>query len=736
MNEYTGKVERIIFRAEEYMVGVLKCENGKELRFTANMYGIEKGNDLTIKGKWGIHPRYGEQFQVSEWKRPVPKTKDQTIAFLSSGLVKGVGKRRAVQIVNILGERAVEIINKDGEKVLNGIKGIGKKTAKEIVESIKATFEVQEIISQLLIYGVTANMTLKLYKEYRSDTAIKVIENPYLLTKIDGIGFLKADEIARNMGISPTSGYRINACVKFVLNRICNEKGHCYVEENELVEETIMALNHNTRIEDQVNKNELMQSIYSLEDKVLVIKDDKIYPKFLYNYEEKLAQKLSVMRGSRGGEAMPSLDNLIKKYQTKNKIILADKQREAIKRLMQEQVLILTGGPGTGKTTVVKAMIDVFKEVNPEGIIRLSAPTGRASKKLEESTGYEAKTIHRMLGFKKGKSPEFHSENTLAGDLFIVDEMSMVDLQLAYWLVNALEKNAKILFIGDVDQLPSVGPGNVLHDLILSGMPTVQLTEVFRQAEESQIITNAHRINNGQSLLIDKEKNDFYFIKKQKPTDISDFIIKSAIRFIELGYTLEDILILSPMRKGDAGINVLNERLRDALNPKNTQKNELKIGERFFRVGDKVLQNINNADKDVFNGEIGIVKSITKEKDSEDKIVDVIYCKFDNKIIKYFREDCKELELGFALTIHKSQGGEAPIVIMPITTSHYIMLARNLYYTGVTRAKEKVVLIGTDQAMNIAIQSNNVAKRNSQLDIRIREYTEYLNRMNSKTRHS
>ncbi|RKJ28307.1 ATP-dependent RecD-like DNA helicase, partial [Butyricicoccus sp. 1XD8-22] len=271
--------------------------------------------------------------------------------------------------------------------------------------------------------------------------------------------------------------------------------------------------------------------------------------------EQKLAQKLSILRGSWGGEAMPSLDKHIKRYQAKNKIILAEKQREAVRRLMEEQILILTGGPGTGKTTVVKAMIDIYKELNPKGIIRLAAPTGRASRKLEESTGYEAMTIHRMIGFRHGELPEYHSDNRLAGDLIVIDEFSMVDLQIAFWLVNALERDAKILFIGDTDQLPSVGSGNVLSDLIESGLPTVQLTEIFRQAEESQIITNAHRINNGKSLLIDKEKKDFYFIRQNTPANISDFIIKSAVRFIELGYSLEDILILSPMRKGDAGID-------------------------------------------------------------------------------------------------------------------------------------------------------------------------------------
>ncbi|RKJ32825.1 hypothetical protein D7X33_39425, partial [Butyricicoccus sp. 1XD8-22] len=300
MNEYTGKVTQIIHKTDDFLIAFFKTEE-KSIKIVGNMYGIENGNELTIKGEWVTHPQYGQQLQVKEWKRPIPKTRDQAIAFLSSGLVKGVGKKRAVEIVDKLGSDAITIINNDEEKALSGIKGIGKKTARGIVESIKATFEVQEIISQLMEYGITANLTLKLYKEYGSETVRKVQENPYRLTEMDGMGFLKTDEIARKMGIFPTSGYRIGACIKFVLNQICFQKGHCFVEEHELVKETLLALNHNAKLEEQVQHDDLMQCIYSLEDKVLVIENNKVYPKHLFDYEQKLAQKLSILRGSWGG---------------------------------------------------------------------------------------------------------------------------------------------------------------------------------------------------------------------------------------------------------------------------------------------------------------------------------------------------------------------------------------------------------------------------------------------------
>src|SRR5690625_414810 len=733
MKDYTGKVTSVLFQNDDFMIGVLTTDDNLEVKFTGNIYGVNKDEDLTLKGEWINHSKYGEQLKVHEWKRPIPKTKEQIIAFLGSGLVKGVGKKRAIDIVEKLGNDAITIINNKEEEALAGIKGIGKKTATNIVESIKATFEVQKIITELLRYGIPANLTLKLYKNYGSETALMVKQNPYTLTEIDGVGFHKADEIARNIGILPTSGYRVKACIDFILSRICHQKGHTYVNEEELVNETLSTLNHNSSMNEQVYEEELMQSIYSLEDRTLVIENELVYPKYLFKYEEGLARKLSRMRECRDGEALSFLDERIKKYQKKNQIILADNQRQAIKLMMEEQLLVLTGGPGTGKTTVVKAVIDIYKNENPNSVVMLTAPTGRASQKLSDSTGYNAMTMHRAIGYRQGELPEYHDGNKLEVDLLVIDEMSMVDLQIAHWTFNALPRHTKVLFIGDTDQLPSVGSGNVLYDVIRSGITTIELTEIFRQAEESQVITNAHRINNGQSLLIDKEKDDFYFIHEENLERMCSLIVLSAIRFTTLGYDLEDILILSPMRKGEVGTHLLNERLRDKLNPKEPNKSEFVVGKSFFRTGDKVLHNTNNREKDVYNGEIGIVKEISKERNEDNnKIIDVMICDYDGKKVKYYKEDCIELELGYAITIHKSQGGEAPIIIMPVTTSHYVMLARNLYYTGVTRAKEKVVLIGSEQAMNIAINNNKTSKRNSKLSERIKYQTEHIRNLNGE----
>lgn len=728
--ELAGKITYVIYKNNDFLVAWFETVEGERIKITGNMFGIEEKEKIIVRGEWVNHQRFGKQFQVKEWERPIPTTKDGVIAFLSSGLVKGVGKKRAIDIVNKLGDKAIEIINQEGEKALEGIKGIGKKTAQKIAASIKETFEVQNIISQLSVYGLSTNLILEFYKEYGSESIEKVKENPYRLLKFNGVGFLKADEIARKIGFNLTSSHRINACVKYELNELCYPNGHCYIELDILIQKVLSTLNHNVKEEDKVDRDFLMQFIHNLEDRVLVIDGEKVYPKRLFEYEEKVAKKLSIMCNLKS-ETIPSheIDRYIKKYQTKNKIILAEKQREAVKRMLQEQVLVLTGNPGTGKTTVVKAIVEIYKEIHPDAIIRLCSPTGRASKKLSEATGYPAFTLHSTIGFRGyDVEPIYNEDNLLPVSLLIVDEVSMIDLPLAYMMLSALDRHTKILLIGDVDQLPSVGVGNFLSDIIKAGIPTVRLTEIFRQASESQIITNAHRINQGMSLLIDKEKDDFYFIEQHDPVKISNLIIRSVLRFIELGYSIENILVLSPMHKGEVGVAVLNEKLRETLNPASSTKNEIKVGNRLFREGDKVIQLVNNPDKEVYNGEIGVIKTITQEVNADDEEIDVVYCIFNNKLIKYYRDELAELDLGFCMTIHKAQGGEAPIVIMPATMNHYRMLTRNLYYTGITRAKEKVVLIGTQKAMNRAIQNNQVTKRNTQLNLRIMQYRQHLNR--------
>ncbi|RST57360.1 ATP-dependent RecD-like DNA helicase [Siminovitchia terrae] len=733
---HLGTLKDVVFRQEDFLIGYMETDKRERIKIKGSLYGVEKGEEIAIKGKWETHPKYGRQFAVETWERPIPQTKEQVIAFLASPLVKGCGPKQAVMIYEKLGENAIDIIGEIGESCLEGIRGIGPKRRNKIVESVRSTFEVQKVISELLVYGITAEVAMKAYKEFGPNAAAIIQENPYELIKLDNIGFLKADEIARKIGILPISSFRIDACMEFVLTKTCYSSGHCYVEEHELFKQVELALNHHSSGDDIVTMEEIEQSVLRLDGDTIVIDEDgSIYPKRLFNYETSLARKLSRLRGSRGGEAMSFLEKQITTYQKKNRIILAEKQREAVKRLFFEQMLILTGGPGTGKTTVVKAMIDVFKSVYPKAQIALAAPTGRASRKLSDVTGQEAKTIHSLIGYRPGDKPEYNNDNKLPANLLVVDEVSMVDLHLMHLLLQAVEDDTKILLVGDTDQLPSVNPGNVLADMIQAGIPTVRLTDVFRQAEESQIVTNAHRINKGKPLLIDTTKNDFYFIRKEQPEHIAQLAVLSVVRFMNLGYDLSDIMVLSPMKKGPVGTITLNQMLRDTINPKTVYTNEWKVGDRVFRVGDKILQKKNNRDKDVYNGDIGIIRAIDKHFDTElNEHIQILTANFGGRNVTYKRGDMDQIELGYAITIHKSQGGEAPIVIIPMTTSHYIMLARNLVYTGLTRAKEKAVFIGTDRAMNMAIANDKITKRNSRLSERIITEINYNNRYKESER--
>lgn len=697
-------------------------DGGEPFTIKGSLFGVNKGERITLHGKWETHAKYGQQFTVEHWERPIPKTRDQIVSFLCSKFVKGCGPKKAELIVQKLGDQALDRIMAEGDACLNGIKGIGPKNAMKIAYSIKGNFEIQQIMMSLLSYGITADTVTKMYKQWGAECVDIVHRNPYKLTDIRLIGFLKADEIAMAIGISPDSPYRLNAALQYVLNETCYAGGHCFVFEHDL-------MNHTKELLNGVPEQDILTELQLMSAHEQVIwEENKIYPKHLYVYEKKLAHKLACM-ANRGGGAMPFLDQMIREYQMKHGILLAEQQREAVRELFRQQLLIITGNPGTGKTTVVKAMIDIYRRHYPDAAIGLCAPTGRAARKLGELTGMDSETTHIMLGFRPGEEPIYGEDMPLPFDLICIDEVSMMDLQLSYYLFRAIGPKTKVVLIGDSDQLPSVGPGNVLRDLITGNMPHIRLTKIFRQAQESQIITNAHRINRGEDIVIDKNKDDFFFIEQSEPERIGHLIVLSVLRFLDKGYKLEDIMVLSPMKKGVIGTEELNYSLQSAVNPPSEEKVEMKFRNQIYRQGDKILRlRRNDYKKKVLNGDIGTVIGVGFLQDGEGNVTDEqgLICNFYGQEIILSREDLNSFGLGYAATIHKTIGCEAPIVIMPVSTAHYAMLARENFYTGLTRAKRVSALIGTRKALTMAISNNKLVQRNTSLRERIEQYMKQI----------
>ncbi|WP_126430068.1 ATP-dependent RecD-like DNA helicase [Brevibacillus marinus] len=722
MVELTGTIQHIIFRKDEFLIAKFATDEGVHT-IKGLILGVEKSEEITVFGDWTNDPKYGLQFSVHRWERPIPRTSDQVLAFLSSPLIKGCGLKIAKAIVEALGSNALNIILEKGEECLTNIKGIGPKNAKRIVESVKNTYELQRILFELQGYGLPDNIVTRAYQKFGSNTSEIIKRNPYELTKINLIGFIKADEVAKRIGILPNSLFRIESAILYKLKEMCYDEGHCFIPENDLLIETLKILNHNVEQSHFVTQDDIRLGLVNLEDQNrIVIEKDRVYLPYLYKCEKRLAKRIQTFLRQK---KIPVWEELIhakiREYQNKNGIILVENQRKAILTLFQQNLMILTGGPGVGKTATTKAIIDVFSQIHPEATIKLAAPTGRASRKLSEVTGIDAYTIHRLIGMKVGSEPEYNETNPIMADLLIIDEFSMVDIQLADMLFAALSPTTKVLLVGDPDQLPSVNPGNVLSDLLSAGVPHVALNHIFRQAEGSQIITNAHRINKGLPIRIDPTQQDFFFLERTDPEEIAQTIRRGVKQLIMNGYSPSDIMILSPIKRGVIGTEELNAAMQAEINPPSPNKKEVTLGKTVYREGDKVIHIRNNPQKDVFNGDLGIIHRIDYLVDEAGVPTDElgIYCMINGREIPYSLEDLKELQLGYCITIHKSQGGQAPIVIIPVSTSHYKMLAKNLLYTGVTRAEQIVFLIGSKKALNIAIHNNRVVQRNTTLQMRI-----------------
>ena len=742
MDTLQGILERIVFENPDngYTVGRFSARGHPELvTVVGNLVSVNPGESLILQGTWVNTARYGRQFKIERYETILPANIMGLRKYLGSGLIKGIGPKMAARIVNKFGMDTMDVIEQAPEKLAR-IPGIGRKRVKMIRQAWDAQREIKNVMLFLQSHDVSTAHAAKIYKTYENDAIPVVTENPYRLADdIYGIGFVTADTIAQKLGMEKDAPQRVQAGIKYVLSQKADE-GHVFQHRVELIEACQEILEQEPgAIESGIlalaEKEEIILPVYSIEQPsqeigelvIPIVEEegpqtappaadtDAIYLAPFYYAELGVANQFSRLLSSRNRERNSPLDidTSLRHLEAEMHIRFAPQQREAIHTALSEQAMILTGGPGTGKTTTTVGMIRLFEAEGRR--IALTAPTGRAAKRLSETTGREAKTIHRLLEFSPQENGfKRNRRNPLEADVVIVDEMSMVDMVLMNRFMQAIRPGATLILIGDTDQLPSVGAGNVLRSLIDSGkIPVIKLTEIFRQAQQSMIVTNAHRINTGElPHLTGPADRNFFFIEETEPEAAAELICSLISERLPRHYNyhpMDDIQLLCPMRRGVLGSENLNKRLQEVLNPVGrTSSPEAIRGWQAFRVGDKVMQVRNNYDYEVFNGDIGRIIGIN----SVDKKVRV---QFPDKRVDYDMADLGELVLAYATTIHKAQGSEYPAVVIPLHTQHYLMLQRNLLYTGITRAKERVVIVGTRQALGLCIRNNQVMERNSYL---------------------
>ena len=719
MATISGILENISYLNEDTGFVVARVqEKGKRglTTIVGNLSGIHPGESLRLTGNWSQNKRFGEQFQVEAFEITVPATLHGIRRYLSSGLIKGIGPIMAGRIVDLFELNTLEIIEKTPER-LSEIEGIGPKRIALIIEAWKEQKEIEEIMIFLQGHGVSAAYSAKIYKQYGNQSIQRVRENPYRLSQdIYGIGFMTADRIAQNLGISPRSLIRAKAGLVHALGELAKD-GHVYCPEMNLVQKAEEILKVDREVIHQALGSLSREKEIFLEtiDRERGLKGAYLAP--FYYAETGTADRLKSLIECPSTVRAIHEEKALQWIQEKLRIELAPEQREAILSTVRSKVMIITGGPGTGKTTIITAILRIFEGLKLR--VLLAAPTGRAAKRMSEATGWEAKTIHRLLEYSPQKGGfKRDQENPLDTDVVIIDEASMMDILLMYQLLKAIPPSAHLILVGDVDQLPSVGPGNVLKDMIDSGLFTVvRLTEIFRQARKSMIVVNAHRIHQGELPILwgldKKEETDFYFVEEEDPEKILEKMIKlCAVEVPErFGFhPIQEIQVLTPMHRGILGDLSLNLELQRELNPEPVG---ITSGGASFRLHDKVMQISNNYEKDVFNGDIGWISRINQEE--RELVID-----FDGRTVPYASSELDQIVLAYAISVHKSQGSEYPAVILPLTIQHYLLLQRNLIYTGITRAKRLLILIGSQKALRIAIHHNKPQGRHSGLSERLR----------------
>lgn len=724
--ELEGIVDEIIFRNDDngYTVFLFDCSD-KGYVAVGSFLSINIGENLKLVGNFKHNGKYGMQFQVDSYESIAPKTRNGIIRYLSSGLIKGVGPVTAEAIVKKFKENTLEVIEFNPEKLVE-VRGISQKKAKLISESLVEVKDMQNAMVFLQGYNITTTIALNIYEIYKNSTIEVVKTNPYRLVEdVNGIGFLKADKIAQSMGIAVDSPFRIRAGILHILNEASDKNGHTYMLKPQLVEgvNKLLAL-------ENIDVSKIFEDIFDVlqkENLVKVFWEDKheiIMLTKMYNAEKYVASKLAILNNS-NIETDLNLDDEITFFENQKHLKLHQDQKNAIKMAINSGVSVITGGPGTGKTTIVSCALEIFKMLNKN--ILLLAPTGRAAKRLSESTGEEAKTIHRALEIDfRSKLGLFvyNEKNPLPYDVIIVDEVSMVDVVLMNSLLKAISKGSKLILVGDKDQLPSVGAGNVLADILSSQTINVtQLTQIYRQENDSLIISNAHMINEGVMPVLDNKSSDFFFDCKEERADIFSSIVSLVTQRIPSFFKIEKskIQVLAPLKAGECGIENINVSLQEKINPPLPTKNEIKVGQTIFREGDKIMQTANNYNLEwkkryerenyfedgagVFNGDIGYIHKIIPQT------YEMIVWFEDGREVVYPRSELSQLSLAYAITIHKSQGSEFDAVVIPVTSGPSLIFTRNLIYTAVTRAKKLVVLVGSKSALKRMISNTYMAKR-------------------------
>ncbi|MGN1067021.1 MAG: ATP-dependent RecD-like DNA helicase [Candidatus Fimimonas sp.] len=725
-----GTVAGIIFRNEEngYSVLSLDTTDGDDIVCVGSFPTLTVGTVLQVSGKVSVHNKYGEQLAVETYTVLNPTNKEGIIKYLSSGLIKGVGEVTATNIYNMFGDDTFGVIESN-PALLAKVKGISSKKAMDIANAVARLKIMQEQVMFLQSYGISTNLSVKIYNIYKGDTKEIVSQNPYrLIDDVDGVGFLTADKIAQSMSIPVESQFRVRAAMVYSLKDTAEKQGNTFLYFDDLLERCSALLQLDLSQYEQLVDETVSELVLEPTVKCFEVSGKKAIALLrYYKLEKNIAYKLMDLNVS-AKRIFVDAESLIAQFEKINGIKFHASQAGAVKSALVNGVTVITGGPGTGKTTIIKCIAEILSATGLR--LEFCAPTGRAAKRLSQSTGRDAKTIHRLLGYEAQGGQmcfKYNRNNTLPCDVVIVDELSMVDVTVMYSLLSALENGTRIVLVGDKDQLPSVGAGNVLADIIHSGVIEIRyLTHIYRQSEDSLIVSNAHLINSGHMPEINNHSKDFFVMPMTDFAEISDTVVQLVTtrlpKFTKLPSS--EIQVLGALKNGVAGVENINNRLQEALNPPSYGKGEVQVGKNVIRVGDRVMQTVNNYElpfkkfnpngtvesgEGVFNGDIGVVQQINRGDGTMEVLFD------DNRLAHYSQQDFADLQLAYAITIHKSQGSEFEVVVVPLVNGPPTIINKNLLYTAITRAKRAVVLVGSKKILSLMIHNNYIAARTTNL---------------------